>query len=104
MRALGVIEDHICINAFSELVFRIVVSPVYFFFLERCEKCFRYRVILRPSRAGEGLDNVVHAKELAKGIRCVLCALVAVKCQTSRLLPIYKCSLKGGRKKISAVF
>lgn len=81
MRPLSIVKFYVIINAFCKLLLRFVLRAIDFFPLHVREKRLHNGVVMRLSWGGEGLDNLVHAQQLAKSLGGILCSLVTVEYQ-----------------------
>lgn len=104
VRTPGIVKKSILINTFHELPFRFIILTVYFFFFHRREESLRNGVVMQPAGMGRRWDNLVQKQQLPKGARCILGALVAVKCQALRTISALKCPLKCRSNQICTVF
>ncbi len=101
--SLTVIKLNIRINATLELCLRGIILPVEFFFFERGKKGFRYRVVMRMSRGGEGLCHRTLTEQPLKPMGGVLRASVTVEDKARFWGALLPCHFESGCNELRTV-
>ena len=103
VRALGVIKFYISINTSHELVLGAILCPINLLPFHGGKEGLGYSIVMRTAGLRERLDDLVHAKQFPECVRCILCAMVAVKHQLLGLVSILICLTKGGTDQVGAI-
>lgn len=103
MWSLSVVKFYIIIDTFYELLLWFVLCAIDFFALHRSEKRLHDSIVMRLTRRGERLDNLVYPQQFAECLWGILCSLVAVKQQRLRGISALECLLECWGDQISTV-